>query len=129
MTLNFEIVTGKKKGKYDSYTYCNVNNSNEKYIDISTDGTYYLESIVTFKPANIPDAPVMAVDTSNRYVYFCLPRCIDEWEIKYYSRRKQKPTLDDNTYLKNAGVVNLKEYFKDFLSNRWLELQIQFQLN
>ena len=98
----------------DSYTYFNLNDPGEKYTEIFTTGTYWLCSIVTFKPANIPDAPVMVVDTcGHRYIY--LPRSVDEWEIKYYSRfyNNAHPTPE---YLKNAGVVNLNKFFGKYVS-------------
>ena len=99
----------------DSYTYFNLNDPGEKYTEIFTTGTYWLCSLVTFKPANIPDAPVMVVDTcGHRYIY--LPRSVDEWEIKYYSRFWHEPNICKE-HLKNAGVVNLNEYFGKYIEN------------
>lgn len=104
-------------GSYWSiYTYSNVNNPNEEYIMINTTGTLHMFSYVTIKPANIPDAPLMVVDTGAgtlllpAVVSIHLPRSVDEWEIKYYSRLLEYPTITD-TYLKNAGVINLNKHF------------------
>lgn len=96
--------------------YRNVSNKNEMYFRIYTSGTSWLQSIVTFKPANIPDAPVMKVNTSKESSNIYLPRSVDEWEIKYYSRFLYKPTLEGK-YLKNFGVINLNEYFGDYINN------------
>ena len=68
-----------------------------------------------FKPVNIPDAPVMLVDTSNP-TYICLTQSVDEWEIKYYSSPDSFSQPDDK-YLKNAGVVNLNEHFKGYIKD------------
>ncbi|HJJ81203.1 MAG TPA: hypothetical protein O0X21_03785 [Methanocorpusculum sp.] len=77
----FEVVDG-----VDTYTYLNLNDLDEKYIKIWCGGTSILKSIVTFRPANISDAPKMLVYThrGSRDIY--LPKSVDEWEIKYYSR-------------------------------------------
>ena len=60
----FNVVTEKLAGMPWTYEYCNMNGLNEKYIDIYTKGTFWKYSFVTFKPANIPDAPTMVVDTN-----------------------------------------------------------------
>lgn len=57
----------------------------------------------------------MLVDTSNP-TYICLTQSVDDWEIKYYSRYLY--TCKPHTkYLKNAGVVNLNEYFGASISH------------
>ena len=99
---------------WHQHKYCNLNNQNEKYIEIGTTGTKNMHSYVTFKPANIPDAPTMVVDTTYRNACFYLPYRVDEWEIKYYSKFGDIPPLTDE-YLKNAGVVNLNEYFGEYI--------------
>jgi hypothetical protein len=117
---DFEIVFDRSIYS-DKYTYCNVNNPDEQYTEIFTLGTFCLYSLVTFKPANIPDAPTMVVDTCC-ISKIKLPRSVDEWEIKYYSKYGDIPPLNDE-YLKNAGVVNLNEEFKEFTEWRlYLEL-------
>ena len=55
---------------------------NEEYIWITTSGTFKLYSLVTFKPANIDDAPLMVIDTYRNKVTIGLPRSVDEWEVK-----------------------------------------------
>ena len=90
------------------YTYRNDTNPAEKYIEIFVNGTFWLKSFVTLKPANIPDAPVMVVDTYMFKGYIDLPQSVDDWEVKYYSRFFYPPSLDVE-FLKNAGVVNLKK--------------------
>ena len=114
--INEKVVDG-----VDMYTYRNVSNPDEKYTEIWTTGTHWLNSYVTFKPANIPDAPVMKVHTVMVPVFhnpkkIYLPRSVDEWEIKYYSHWKHMPHLDDE-FLKNAGVVNLNEYFGKYITS------------
>ena len=104
----FEVVDG-----VDTYKYLNKNNPDEKYTDIHYVGTFSLKSFVTLKPANIPDAPTMIVDTNGRGNIY-LPQSVDEWEIKYYSRCFKKPSLTPK-YLKNAGVVNLNEFFGEHI--------------
>jgi hypothetical protein len=65
----------------------------------------------------------MVVDTS-RKTSITLPRCVDEWEIKYYSRFWYKPTLEGK-YLIREGVVNLNEEFRESLSHgAWLNLEL-----
>ena len=126
---DFEVVEeiGQYSGKH---TYFNRAGPNETYIVIFAQGTDWLNSIVTFKPANIPDAPVMAVNTTmlpgiktiigHELIY--LPRSVDEWEIKYYSYWSYMSS-PDSKYLKNAGVVNLNEFFGDSISE-WLYLEL-----
>ena len=137
---DFEIdVEMNKDGMSGTYTYFNVNNQSEEYIKIITDGTEVLNSIVTFKPANIPDAPTMVVKTTRAliflhpYTYIYLPMSVDEWEIKYYSEKYDytNPYLQpDDKYLKNAGVVNLNEYFgKDVKVGLYLELSWDQYIN
>jgi hypothetical protein len=98
---------------HDTYKYYNKNIQYEKYIHIHTGGTNWLCSLVTFKPANIPDAPVMVVDTSYYEKEILLTNTVDKWEIKYYSVFGKRLKNPDEKYLKNAGVVNLNEFFKD----------------
>lgn len=85
--MSYEIVC-TADGKYWSYKYRSINNPSEKYTKIYTEGTSWLDSYVTFKPANIPDAPEMVVYTycgrwGNRSIL--LPRSVGKWDIKYYS--------------------------------------------
>ena len=115
---DFEIVIDTSDDIW-SYKYRNVNDPDEKYINVFTVGTHWLVSLVTFKPANIPDAPDMVVNTfGQRDIY--LPQSVDEWEIKYYSRFWYKPTLEGK-YLKCSGVVNLNSYFGKYIE-KGLEL-------
>jgi hypothetical protein len=119
---DFEIVHDDSQ-YYDTYKYCNVNDPDEKYINVFTVGTHCLKSIVTFKPANIPDAPAMLVYT-NGEVDIYLPKSVDEWEIKYYSRFRHEPNICKE-HLKNSGVVNLNEEFRESLSHEtWLNLML-----
>jgi hypothetical protein len=110
-------------GHYEKYRYRALYNQSEEYITIWTEGTLFCDSFVTFKPANIPDAPDMVVNTfGQRDIY--LPQSVDEWEIKYYSRFWYKPTLEGK-YLKREGVVNLNEEFRESLSHgEWLNLEL-----
>ena len=119
---DFEIVSGKEEGDlYYTYKYRNMNNPDEKYTKITTGGTSWLYSLVTFQPANIGGAPMMIVNTDgNKYIY--LPRSVDEWEIKYYSRFGATPNLTYK-YLKNAGVLNLNEFFGKYIE-KGLELEL-----
>ena len=113
----FKVENEEEEGDfYPTYKYCNMNNPDEKYIEIFVDVTRWLHSRVTFKAANIEGAPVMVVDTGE-YAYAYLPRSVDEWEIKYYSKFGDIPPLTDE-YLKNAGVVNLKEFFGKYIEKR-----------
>ena len=133
VSADFYIVKTDKDedGVINSYKYSNVNNSDEEYIRITAKGTGFLHSLVTFKPANIPDAPVMVVYTSSNHdikfkapVYIHLPRSVGDWEIKYYSEFGGYPSPDDK-YLKNAGTINLKEYFgKNIEKGLYLELTL-----
>lgn len=109
---------------FPAYTYLNVNDPNEKYIEIYTGGTWILDSFVTFKPRNIPDAITMVVDTcDDRWIH--LPLSVDDWEIKYYSASDPEFVGPDPKYLKNAGVVNLISFFgKEISRGHWLELEI-----
>ena len=119
---DFEVVTWEEgTWKVDSYIYLNTNDPDEQYIGIYTPGTQYLHSLVTFTPANIPDAPVMVVDTYYMAI-ICLPQSVDEWEIKFYS--SFEPLLyPDPDYLKKGGVVNLKKFFgKQIEDGLFLEL-------
>ena len=125
---DFEIVIYKSdekniftgSSKLSTYTYRNLNNMSEEYIWINTTGTNNMFSYVTFKPANIPDAPTMVVDTGGStlalpaLVTIYLPRSVDEWEIKYYSRLTEYPTITDEC-LKNAGTVNLNKFFGEYI--------------
>ena len=127
---DFEVVTWKDEdGTIMSYMYYNMKSPDEEYIKITTKGTGYLCSLVTFKAANIEGAPVMVVYTSSNKgvkfkapVYIYLPRSVDEWEIKYYSAFGEYPSTD-NKYLKNAGVVNLNKVFGEYIEKGlYLEL-------
>ena len=114
------------------HKYLNASNPNEKYITIVTEGTKFLHSLVTFKAVGIPDAPVMVVNTSDRdtsghiiNVRIYLPRSVDEWEIKYYSKYGDLPPLTDE-YLKCAGVANLEHKFgKEIDEGEFLELELR----
>ena len=106
----FEIYSDKVDGRW-LHIYQTILVPNEEYIWVTTCGTSQLYSLVTFKPANIDDAPLMVIDTYRKKATIGLPRSVDEWEIKYYSY--SKPLLKpDRDYLKNAGVVNLNEKFR-----------------
>jgi hypothetical protein len=105
-----DYIFGEQWHFYDTYKYPNVNDPDDKYIHIHTDGTHWLKSIVTFKAANIPDAPVMVVDTNSKCDIY-LPQSVDEWEIKYYSRWRHEPNICIGD-LKNSVVVDLKENFR-----------------
>ena len=106
---DFAIYINKTDPHHETYKYYNLNNQSEIYTYIATGYTIFTDSLVTFKPANIPDAPTMEVDTYMNVGYIYLPRCVDEWEIKYYS------CID---HLKNAGVVNLKETFEEHIDKQ-----------
>ena len=118
-------------GHYEKYKYRALYNQSEEYIVIYTSGTLWMDSFVTFKPANIPDAPTMVVRTHPNahmvkydVIYFYLPRSVDEWEIKYYSDPGRMP---DNWYnrLKNAGVINLNKEFGEYITKgSWLKLEL-----
>ena len=115
---DFEIVTDLDDMitayTVNKYTYSNKNNPNEKYTEIYTEGTLYYSSLVTFKPVNIDGSPVMVVDTYRNETYIYLPRSVDDWEIKYYSRTAPIYQPDDE-YLENAGVVNLNQFFGEYI--------------
>ena len=120
---DFEIVIDDS-GDIVTYKYLNPNyrkhpgcpNSlGEKYIQIYTKGTRFLYSLVSFKPANIPGAPVMLVETTGYKINFYLPQSVDEWEIRYYSITHPINPGEHVKYLKNAGVVNLNEYFGEYI--------------
>lgn len=126
---DFDIVIDES-GKIPTYKYLNPNykvhpncpnSPREKYFKIHTKGTFFNYSLVTFKPAKFPDAPVMMVDTSGNYITsppvdIYLPyHSVDEWEIKFYSRYLLTCYPEDE-YLKNYSVVYLKEYFKKYIS-------------
>ena len=97
-----------------TYTYSNLNNPDEIYFKLYTDGTYWMQSRVTFQAANISDAPLMVVNTYRKSAYIRLPQSVDEWEIKYYSHYECMPYLDDK-YLKNWGIVNLNKKFGKYI--------------
>jgi hypothetical protein len=120
---DFEIVVGANEYR-KTYKYRNVNDPDEKYTRILTYGTLRKYSLVTFKPANIPDAPEMVVDTKNGSKDIYLPQSVDVWDIKYYSHSSPMSS-PSHKYLKNAGVVNLNEYFKgEFRNYLYLELSL-----
>ena len=99
---------------HGTYKYWNLNNKSEIYTFITTGYTIITDSLVTFKPANIPDAPVMEVDTYMNTGEIFLPRSVDEWEIEYYSRFWHEPNICGE-HLKCSGVVNLNEYFGKYI--------------
>lgn len=119
------IVVIDDSGDIPTYTYKNWAYLNEEYIRLHTDGTRWLTSLVTFKPADIPDAPMMMVDTSYYDKDIYLTNTVDKWEIKVYtsfSKRLKKP---DDKYLDNAGVVSMKDTFNAYYCNGgdlWFEL-------
>lgn len=125
---DFEIVIDDS-GDIPTYKYSNPNykmhpdcpnSPGEKYFLISCRGTSWLKSFVTFKPADIPDAPTMMVDTNGKADIYLPYHSVDKWEIKYYSNfRKMSPPYDK--YLKNAGTVDVKLVFRQYLP-RGLEL-------
>ena len=106
-------VVKDEDGKVTSYKYRNILNKSEEYIKITSGGTRQMWSLVTFEPVGIPYTPTMVVDTYRdnvKDVTIYLPRSVDEWEIKYYSNILPLKT-PGVFFLKNAGVVNLNEYF------------------
>lgn len=105
----FEVVDG-----VDTYTYLNLNDPDEKYTKIECTRTYILKSFVTFRPHNIPDAPKMLVHTNKGSRIIYLPKSVDEWEIEYYSQFWYEPNLAKE-YLKCSGVINLNEYFGEYI--------------
>ena len=118
-------------GVIQSYTYRNILNKSEEYIKISSKGTTILCSLVTFEPVNVPYTPRMVVHTTDCYdikvnspVYIYLPKSVDEWEIKYYSHHRSFYTQEPK-YLKNAGTINLNEYFGEYIwDGLYLELGV-----
>ena len=123
ITTQDKVTRNYKYPDREVHIYHNDTNPDEKYIQIFVNGTWFLNSYVTIKPAIIPDAPTMVVNTYWFKGYIDLPRGVDEWEIKYYSRFWYKPNIE-NKYLKNAGVVNLKKYFgRDIADGLHLELE------
>ena len=123
VTKAFKVDIERMKDSIDySYKYYDIDNPDEECIEIFASGTHWLSSQVTIKPVGILDAPLMVVDTTRRSSYINLSKSVDEWEIKYYSKFDGYPSLT-NTYLKNAGVVNLKEFFGVDIS-KGLELEL-----
>ncbi len=129
---DFDIVVDES-GKIPTYKYLNPNykvhpdcpnSPGEKYFRIHTKGTFFSYSLVTFKPANIPDAPVMVVDTNGKREIYLPYHSVDEWEIKFYCCKNPIDQPDDK-YLKNAGVVNVKEVFGEYLP-RGLDLVLSW---
>ena len=130
---DFSIVKWKAD-KVEYFGYICERTPHDEYIHIFPSGTSVLNSLVTFKPANIPDAPEMVIDTSgvcidasgrhpSKMIKLC--SCVGEWEIKYYSRFWSKLDKPDPEYLKNSGVIHLNWYFRDAIrKGSWLELQI-----
>ena len=104
-------------GGLHTCTYLNVNDPNERYIHLRSSHDIWVCSLVTFRPANLPDAPTMVVDTSYYKKEIYLPHSIDEWEIKYYTSFWTHPCEPDPEYLDNAGVVNMKEVFRPWYIN------------
>ena len=120
----FEIVIGNTDG-IESHTYYYKDNPNEKYTEIYTPGSYFHYSKIMFRPANIPDAPMMFVDVSDeRYIY--LPQCVDDWEIRYYTCHSDMNCGDHSghNHFKNEGVVNLNEYFGEHIKYGLFLVQI-----
>lgn len=130
---DFDVVEDET-GIIYKYKYVNKNDPDEKYFEIFTQGTTVLHSFVTFKPANIPDAPKMVVSTYGGLYEsvplprqfslprkFFLPKSVDKWEIKYYSSLCYEPKPKPRC-LKNACVVNLNEYFGENAHYLHLEL-------
>jgi hypothetical protein len=113
---DFEVVIDESGWGY-TYTYHNVNDPSEEYIKISTGDTQWMYSLVTFKPADIPDAPTMMVDTYHslhpKTIY--LSQSVDYWDIKYYSSYSNGLKNPDPKFLKNHGIVNLKEFFGEYI--------------
>lgn len=116
---DFKVLKYKEDGIFwHKYRYMAY--SNDEYIEIHPGWTLLLDSMVTFKPANIPDAPVMMVDTNDPVDIYLPYYSVSVWEIKYYSNfRDMSPPYDK--YLKNAGTVNVKMVFGEYLP-RGLEL-------
>ena len=113
---DFEIVTEKIGCSTDMYKYSYLSDPNEEYTKIATDCTVVVYTYVTFKPANIPDAPVMVVDTHQHWAHVYLPKCVDEWEVKYYL------CYDCSYHLKSAGVINLNEFIEGyFMKGVWFD--------
>ena len=110
---------------HDTYTYYNKYNPDEKYIVLHSGGTHFLCSLVTFKPADIPDAPMMMVDTSYYDKDIYLTNTVDKWEIKVYTSFSERLRVPDSKYLDNAGVVSVKDTFNEYYcngGNLWFEL-------
>ena len=113
-TDDFEVdILKDEDGTIMSYMYYNMKSPDEEYIKITTKGTTILCSLVTFRPVNIPGAPVMVVNTDG-VRFIDLPRSVDEWEIKYYSKFGGEPGID-NEYLKCYGIVNLNKKFEKYI--------------
>lgn len=119
------IVVIDDSGDIKTYKYLNKYNPDEKYIELHSDGTKWLKSLVTFKPANIPNAPMMVVDTHKKSSVIHLSRSVDEWEINYYSSSGKK-IYPCKAYLKNAGTVNLNEFYK---YHNWEYLNLELSIN
>ena len=104
--FRLDIVSGASGASYD---YHNINNRTEKYTQIWVSQYLSSNSLITIRPANIPDAPTMIVKGGvHGWVY--LPQSVDEWEFKYYCSTEPL-SQPDPMYLKNAGVINLNEHF------------------
>lgn len=114
---DFEVEIDKSGWVY-TYTYHNVNDPSEEYIKISAGDTQFMNSLVTFKPAYIPDAPTMVINASfsirPKTIY--LSQSVDSWDIKYYSVFKSEVSPDPK-FLKNYGIVNLKELFGEYIKD------------
>jgi hypothetical protein len=129
LVLCISPVAAVSGSDFDILTYAedNVNvykyfksNSYDKYFKIHTDGTSWLKSLVTFKPANIPDAPTMVVDTNSKCDIYLPYYSVNDWEIKYYSHFWS--ISQDMDFLKNAGVMNLKVFGGHIWDSLVLEL-------
>lgn len=119
---DFEIGIYKTEPSHGhaTYKYWNLNNKSEVYTYIATGYTIFLDSQITFKPANIPDAPVMVVDTWFEEAQIYLPRSVDEWEIKCYICYcplvyDDCPRITVHSYhLTGADVINLNEFIENY---------------
>ena len=102
-----------------TYKYWNLNNKSEVYTYIATGYSIFLDTQVTFKPANIPDAPVMEVNTWLTEAQIYLPRSVDEWEINCYICHcpltyDDAPTYRHVYHLIAADVININEFIENY---------------
>jgi hypothetical protein len=125
----FEINHYSNDGNdYSWYVYTDTKNPNDQCYDLFTRGTKWLNSIVTFRPANIPGALTMNVDT-HRPRHISLPRSIDVWEVKYYSSFWYFDYPEPKK-LKNSGIFNLREITNQTtLKHIYMELSLDQYLS